>query len=427
LRFAVHGPASWLEGSPRCHRPPGGDVPCRVHVGMAGEPTGHTLEHRLALAVVRCDVPARRALLRRVRGFDLLHPTASLVLEPGHQQTPTVRQNSPVESSFLPYVTAWIPDCSPRRAGHASDVEILDADHVKSTRQIGGGLLRPIFSSVRPTRCQPCDRLPDSLTSVRAPLAVGKLAEQPIPATSLTGCQARHVQQSPSGQCRRHHDTPIDPNGLVVPGAWNRIGDRGERDMPSVRSVPGDPVGLHTVRYPMRPPKPDPSDLRHPYLSVLAVQPLNMFRSHPHLPEPFMSTCFAPCRSAVRAVEKIAHGLGEIAQCLLLHRHRARPQPIELRSRFGQLPGLLDVSRRGSASWTPTGMLFHSQVPDEPRVGAVPEQPCRLFTCRQQTVAGHESNVTEWCWQEGGCHARASGIEFLPEFVGGDYRRLGSR
>ena len=26
MRFTVHGPASWLEGSPCCHRPPGGDV-----------------------------------------------------------------------------------------------------------------------------------------------------------------------------------------------------------------------------------------------------------------------------------------------------------------------------------------------------------------------------------------------------------------
>ena len=394
MRFAVHGPASWLEGSPRCHRPSGGDVPGRVHVGMAGEPTGHTLEHRLALAIVRCDVLAGRALLRRVRGFDLLHSTASLVLQPSHQQTPTVRQNSPVESGFPPHVTARLLDGSPRRAGHAPDIEILDADRVESTRQIGGRLLHPVLSPVCRTRCQPCDCLPDPPTSFRAPLAAVESAVQPIPATSLTGCQARHAQQGPGGQCRRHHNATIDPDGLVVPGARNRIGDRGERDVPPVGSVSGDPVGLHTVRHTTRPTEPDPSDLRHPYLSVPAVQPLDVFRSHPHLPEPFMPACFAPGRPAVRAVEEVPHGLGEITQCLLLHRHRARPQPVELRSRLGQLPGLLDVVRRGSTSWPPTGMLFHSQVPDESRVGTVVQQLCFLLTCRQQTVAGHESNVT---------------------------------
>jgi hypothetical protein len=79
LRFTVRSPVQRLEGSPRCHRPPGGDVSGRVHVRMAGEPADHTLERRLALAVFQCDMAAGRTLQRRVGGVDLLHPILASV------------------------------------------------------------------------------------------------------------------------------------------------------------------------------------------------------------------------------------------------------------------------------------------------------------------------------------------------------------
>ena len=89
LRFTVRRPAS-AEVSPCCHRPSGGDVACSVHVGVARPcVAGFALENRLALAVSGCDVPARRASLRRVCSRDLLDPTVSLVLQTRGEQTPS--------------------------------------------------------------------------------------------------------------------------------------------------------------------------------------------------------------------------------------------------------------------------------------------------------------------------------------------------
>jgi len=87
LRFAVHGPGI-LVASPRSHRMPCGDVPGRVHVSVAGVSAGHAAEQGLALAAARCDVPARRAPLARVRGLDLLDPARGLVFQPADQQPP---------------------------------------------------------------------------------------------------------------------------------------------------------------------------------------------------------------------------------------------------------------------------------------------------------------------------------------------------
>ena len=60
LRFAVQRPGS-PDASPRSHRMPCGDIPGRVHVSVAGVSAGHAREESLALAALRCDVPARRA------------------------------------------------------------------------------------------------------------------------------------------------------------------------------------------------------------------------------------------------------------------------------------------------------------------------------------------------------------------------------
>src|SRR5262249_33250814 len=90
LRFTVLRPAS-AEVSPCCHRPSGGDVACGVDVGIArARSAGDALENRLALAVFRRDMPAPRASLRRIRCRDEFEPSLSLVLEPGHQQSPAL-------------------------------------------------------------------------------------------------------------------------------------------------------------------------------------------------------------------------------------------------------------------------------------------------------------------------------------------------
>src|SRR5246127_5253820 len=101
LRFTVRRPAS-AEVSPCCHRPSGGDVACGVHISVARpRTTGDALEHRLALAVFRRDVPAVGASLRRIRRWNEFEAPVGLVLQPGNQQPPPLAADLSVEAPFL--------------------------------------------------------------------------------------------------------------------------------------------------------------------------------------------------------------------------------------------------------------------------------------------------------------------------------------
>src|SRR5664280_2658918 len=69
--------------------------------------------------------------LRRVRSFDFLDPPGRLLPQPAHEQTPTGFEDAPVEAGLLCDVSARVRHGSPRGAGHAFDVEALEADHVE--------------------------------------------------------------------------------------------------------------------------------------------------------------------------------------------------------------------------------------------------------------------------------------------------------
>src|SRR4051794_12590855 len=94
---------------------PCGDIPGRVHVSVTGETAGDAGEEGLALAALRCDVPARRATLASERGTDLLHPAGRFVLQSPRQQSPARGQDAPVQAGFLPDV--------PTRVGRGSRAE----------------------------------------------------------------------------------------------------------------------------------------------------------------------------------------------------------------------------------------------------------------------------------------------------------------
>jgi hypothetical protein len=101
LRFTVRRPAS-AEVSPCCHRPSGGDVARGVDVGIARpRVAGDALENRLALTVFQRHMPAVGASLRRIRCRDEFQPSAGLVLQPGHQQSPPLAADLAVETPFL--------------------------------------------------------------------------------------------------------------------------------------------------------------------------------------------------------------------------------------------------------------------------------------------------------------------------------------
>src|SRR5215208_5307162 len=254
LRFTVRRPAS-AEVSPCCHRPSGGDIASCLHVGIARPRiAGFTLENRLTLAVFRRDVPAHRASLRRVRGRDLLDPTACLVLQARGEQTPSASADATVQPAFLGNANTRLLNRSACRAGHRTHVKGLDADRVEALGDIRGDLFDPVLASVSLTRFQLCDRQLGASSPEGAALGAGETLLQHLKPPGLTTAQDRHVQQFAGRQCRRHRNTAVDTQHAPITGTGDRIRDVGERDMPAAGPIAGDPVGLdpfwHRARQP---------------------------------------------------------------------------------------------------------------------------------------------------------------------------------
>src|ERR1035441_9854575 len=158
---------------------PCGDVPGRVHVSVAGvsaEPAG---EIGLALARLAVHGPARAAALRGERGIDLLHPAGALLLQSPDQQAPAAGADAPVESGFLPDVAAGLLSGTPGGPGHASDAQVLNADHVEPAGQGSGGLLGPVLAPVSLTCLQPGDGQPHPPAASRPAPSAGQAPLQP--------------------------------------------------------------------------------------------------------------------------------------------------------------------------------------------------------------------------------------------------------
>ena len=156
MRFAVRRPGS-PEASPRSHGVPRRDVPGRVHVSVAGVAAGHAAKQGLALAAARCDVPARRAALARVRGTYFLDPAGCLVLQAADQQAPSGSQDAPVQPGLGPDIAARFGQGASRGPGHVLDLKILDANHVEAPGDVGAGLLGAVLAPVDLAGLQPGD------------------------------------------------------------------------------------------------------------------------------------------------------------------------------------------------------------------------------------------------------------------------------
>jgi len=114
LRFTLRRPSQNSAVSTCCHGMSCRDDSGRVHVGVRPVPAGHAHEDRLALATLQCDVLAGVTGLRRVRSFDLLDPTGSLLLQPGDEQTPSGFEDAPIEARLRGDVPARLVGGSPR-------------------------------------------------------------------------------------------------------------------------------------------------------------------------------------------------------------------------------------------------------------------------------------------------------------------------
>jgi hypothetical protein len=96
----------------------------------------------------------------------------------------------------------------------------------------------------------------------------------------------------------------------------------------------------------------------------------------------------------MRAGEEVRHGLSEVPQRLLLRHLAPGAQPLVSRPCFRKLPTLLRVARCAVATRTPPRLLLNSEVPNEPRMRAVPSQGCLLRRRRHQTIAGHAKTLS---------------------------------
>ncbi len=392
MRFTVRRPPSG-EVSPCSHHPSGGDVACSVHVGVApAGSAGNALENRLALAVPGCDVPARGTTLRRIRGWDQLDPAASLVLQTSDQHPPTTTADCAVQPTFLSDSHARLIGGAASSAGHRTNVKVLDPDQVESPRDVGGGLLHPVPPPIPLAGPQLRDRTFRLFAATGTPLGSGESPLQYPQSLALTRCQTWYVQKLAGGERGRHGYTAVDADHTAVARTGDRVGDMGEGDMPAASPIPSDPVGLHAVRYQARQAKSYPPDLGHPDSTEVAIQPLDVTGLHSDLSKPFVHSGFAPCRSAVRTVEEILHGLCEIPQRLLLYRLTPSAKPRIFGPRLSELCALLSIIWSTSTT-LPVQLLLHRQIPHIPRVPAMRQQPLLLLRSWQQPKPRHTRTV----------------------------------
>jgi hypothetical protein len=377
VRFTVHRPGNpvaspRVKGGGEVGGVPRRDVPGRVHVSVAAVSAGGALEDGLALTRLPVHMPACRAALARMVRLGPL-----------------------------------------RRARHAPDLQVLDLDDVKPTRQVCAGLLDPLLEPVGLAGAQPGSSQPNLHAAFRAATGVGELPFKPPQPLSLRYGQAGHVQQFTGRQGRRYCNAAVDAHDLSVTWCLNRLRDSGEGDVPAPCPVHGHPVGLHSRRYRPGSAEPYPTDLRHPNLTDLPAEPtyLPLLASPPHNPEPLVPSRLTPRRAPSRIfrIQECGYRPGEIPQGLLLHRLGSGSQPCMLRPSLRELSALLNISWRPRAARAPVCVLLDGQIPHVPGVHAVIVHYRFLSGRGEQPVSGHTNTVAMTTDISGGVKQR-----FLP-------------
>src|SRR5439155_18052611 len=130
-------------------------------------------------------------------------------------------------------------------------------------------------------------------------------------------------------------------------------------------------VGLHLRWHRAGPAEPYPSGLWDAHLAHAAGQTAHVAGPDGDDPESLVPADLPPRRTVMRTAQVVCHGLGEVAQRLLLHYLRACGQPRVLRACDGELPTLLEVARSALAARAPVSVLLDREVPNVPGVAAV--------------------------------------------------------
>ena len=113
----------------------------------------------------------------------------------------------------------------------------------------------------------------------------------------------------------------------------------------------------------------------------------------PDLAEAFMHAGLAPRWAPMGAGKEVPHGLGEVAQRLLLHSLGPGRQPVIFSAYLRQLGRLL-VIPWGTSSWLPKLLLLHGQVPHKAGMLAMLQEHQLLYRRWQQPKPRHTRNVT---------------------------------
>ncbi len=387
----------WRRLSACVDGPSGRNVDRRVDVRVRPMPAGDASEDRLALAVLRRAMPTDAAGLRRVRGVDLLDPPGCLVLQTTYQRTPGIDHNATVEPRLgtapIRQVSTWTFEVgfdfgSP---DHLGDPKVFHPDHGKSSGEVGAGLLHPILATISGSGVQLRDRRLHSPTPVRSTAASGQTALQVLEPCLLARRQAWAGEKFASTQCGRYRNASVDTDDLARSRRGDRLRDDGEGDVPATRTIASDAIRLRS-RYCPGQSEPHPADLRDEHLRPLPAQLHDPRCLTTDDAESLVMLSLAPGRPPVSASVEVPYGLVEVPQSLLLHGLRARPQPTERGSGFGQLARLFDVRRCRTSVAAPHRPLLKRQIPQVSRMPALLQQGSLLRWSRVQAESRHSTN-----------------------------------
>jgi hypothetical protein len=393
LRFAVHRPGNPV-ASPRSHRMSCGKVHGRVHVSVAGESAGGTAEDGLTLAGLPVHMSARATALARKRGLDFLDPAGGLFFQATDQHSPAGREDLPIKSGFLPDISPRVLSGPLSAPGHVPDAKILDTNQVESASQVGTDLLAPILTSIGLPSLEPGGGDLSLGTVITAALRASEPALQQHQAPLKRLAQPRTAQQLTCGQSSADCYATINADDLTVARRLDRPWDCSESQVPPASAIHGDPKRLNANRNCAGQAESNPAALGDEYFPGLPVQLAHVPGLDRDHAEPLITSSLAPRRHTVSTGEEVAHGLVEVAKCLLLHHLAAQGQPLMLPASGGELPALLQVSRRVCSSRTPPRLLLTGEIPNEPSMRAMLPQHCFFGRRRKQAVPGHTKTLS---------------------------------
>lgn len=358
----------WGHPSACTDSPSGCDIHCRVDVRVRLVSAGCAPEDRLALAVVRCAMPADATGLRRVRGVDLLDPPRGFLLKSTNQSGPSVGEDTAIESGLGASTVRQVPTWSfgvrlrPRSPRHLGNTQVFHSDDVESLREVCAALLDPVLAAIRRPGVKFREGSSYSPMPIRTAAAAPQPAFQADESFVLAVREARARQKLAGRQCGRDSNSAVHAYHLARSRRRDWLWHGGERKMPAARPITGDSVRLR-VGNGAGQPESHPADLRHQCLCPLAAQPYDPRRLSTDDPKALVQPGFAPSRPPVGAGVVVSGCLVEVPQGLLLHGLGSRTEPGGRGSCFSQLASLLAIPGCRALVTRPHRPLLNCQIP----------------------------------------------------------------